>query len=65
MKLEFIELTATDDSKILVNPIHIGIVESHKNGSILIMNLIHYSIPKKVKESYEQIKLLLATSTNT
>ena len=65
MKLEFIELTATDDTKILVNPVHIGIVEPHKNGSILIMNLIHYSIPKKVKESYEQIKLLLATSTNT
>ena len=63
MKLEFIELTATDDTKILVNPVHIGIVEPHKNGSILIMNLTHYSLPKKVKESYEQIKLLINSNS--
>ena len=59
MNLKFIELTTTDDSKFLVNPIHIGIIEPHKTGSNLLLNLEHYSLPRKVKESYEEIKLLL------
>jgi hypothetical protein len=65
MKCEFIELTATDDSKILINVFYIGWVEANKNGSTITFNMIHYSLPKKVKESYEAVKLLLDTSKNS
>jgi hypothetical protein len=59
MKNFFIELTDTDDIKILFNVYHIAWIEPGKNGSSLKSNLVNYSMPKKVKESYEEIKSLI------
>lgn len=59
MKNCFIELTDSDDTKILLNVNHIAWIEPGKNGSILKSNLVNYSMPKKVKESYEEIKSLI------
>ena len=59
MKNCFIELTDTDDIKILFNIYHIAWIEPGKNGSVLKSNLVNYSMPKKVKESYEEIKSLI------
>jgi hypothetical protein len=61
MKNCFIELTDTDDVKILLNVNHIAWIEATKNGSSLKSNLVNYSLPKKVKESYEEIKALIKT----
>jgi hypothetical protein len=59
MKNLFIELTDTDDMKILLNVLHIAWVEPNKNGATIKSNLVNYSLPKKVKESYEQVKELI------
>jgi hypothetical protein len=59
MKYPFIELTETNDSKILINFLHIGWIEPNKDGSKIIFNLVNYSLPKKVKESFEEIKSLI------
>jgi hypothetical protein len=59
MKYPFIELTGTDDEKILINAIHIGWIEPNKSGSKIIFNISNYSLPKKVKESYEVVRSLL------
>ena len=56
MKNIFIELTDTDDVKILFNVMHIAWVEPVKNGCSIKSNMVNYSIPKKVKESYDEIK---------
>jgi hypothetical protein len=61
MKNIFIELTDTDNVKILLNVLHIAWIEPEKNGCSIKSNLEHYSFPKKVKESYEQIKSLIAS----
>ena len=61
MKNIFIELTAKDDSKILLNVMHIGWVEPDKNGSVIKSNMVHYSISTKVKESYEDVKAKIAS----
>lgn len=61
MKNIFIELTDTDDIKILINVLHIAWIEPGKSGSSIKSNLVHYSIPKKVKESYEEIKALISS----
>ncbi len=61
MKNIFIELTDTDDVKILLNVMHIAWIEPEKNGSSIKSNLEHYSFPKKVKESYGEIKSLIAS----
>jgi hypothetical protein len=61
MKCNFIELTGNDDSKILINIFHIGWVEPHKTGSIITFNMANNSMPKKVKESYENIKSLMSS----
>ena len=60
MKPNFIELTATDDSKFLMNVLHIGWIEANKTGSTITFIMVHYSLTKKVKESYEEIKALLS-----
>ena len=62
MKYPFIELTGTDDEKILINIIQIGWIEPNKSGSKIILNLVNYSLPKKVKESYETIRSLIGNS---
>lgn len=59
MKNIFIELTDTDDVKILLNVMHIAWIEPGKNGASVKSNLVHYSLPKKVKESYEEIKAMI------
>jgi len=59
MKNLFIELTDTDDSKILINVLHIAWVEPNKNGAVIKSNMVNYSLSKKIKESYDQIKELI------
>ncbi|HLP73202.1 MAG TPA: hypothetical protein VK155_09890 [Bacteroidales bacterium] len=59
MKNIFIELTNTDDVKILLNVMHIAWIEPLKNGASLKSNLVNYSLPYKVKESYDQIKEMI------
>lgn len=58
MKNNFIELTERDGTKILINAFHIGWIEPNKSGSTIIFNLVNYSLPKKVQESYDVIKAL-------
>jgi len=60
MKNLFIELTDSDGGKILLNVMHIAWIEADKNGSKLASNFVNYSFPKKVKESYEEIKARIA-----
>ncbi len=60
MKNIFIELTNTDDMKILFNVMHIAWIEPLKNGSSIKSNLVNYSLPQKVKESYDQIKAMIS-----
>jgi uncharacterized protein YlzI (FlbEa/FlbD family) len=59
MNSHFIELTEKDGSKILLNALHIGWIESNKTGSTITFNLVNYSFPKKVQESYETVKSLI------
>lgn len=59
MKNCFIELTDSDNLKILVNVYHIAWIEQGKNGAILKSNHVNYSLPMKVKESYEEVKSLI------
>lgn len=59
MKAQFIELTETNDSKFMINTLHIAWIEPHKGGSSIILNVPNYSFPKKVKETYEEIKALI------
>ena len=61
MKNIFIELTDTSDTKILLNVMHIAWIETGKNGVSIKSNLVNYSFPTKVKESYEQVKSLIAS----
>jgi len=60
MKNIFIELTDTNDTKILLNVMHIAWIDSGKNGVSIKSNLVRYSFPTKVKESFEQVKSLIA-----
>jgi hypothetical protein len=64
MKNCFIELTDNDDIKILMNVRHIAWIEPGKNGSVIKSNLVNYSMPKKVKESYEEIRSLIKALDN-
>ena len=59
MKCKFIELTERDDSKIFLNILHIGWIEPNKSGSTIWGNWVNNSLPRKVKESYEEIKSLI------
>lgn len=59
MKNFFVELTETDGNKILINVLHIAWIEPNKNGSTIKSNMENYSIPKKVKESYDEVKALI------
>jgi hypothetical protein len=61
MKNIFIELTDSNDTKILFNVMHIAWIDPGKNGVSIKSNLVHYSFPTKVKESYEQVKSLIAS----
>lgn len=59
MKGHFIELTESNDAKIMINVLHIAWIEPHKNGSSITFNIQNYSFPRKVKETYEEIKSLM------
>ncbi|MGE0076881.1 MAG: hypothetical protein AB7S48_03385 [Bacteroidales bacterium] len=59
MEYKFIELTEKDGTKIFLNTMHIAWVEPAKEGSSIVSNLVNYSFPKKVKESYEEVKALI------
>lgn len=59
MEPKFIELTTKDNEKILLNTLHIAWIEPNKSGSTIISNFVHYSLSKKVMESYDQIKALI------
>lgn len=61
MKHNFIELTETNGSKILINVLHIAWIEPDKDGSSIKSNFVNYSLPKRVKESYDEIKSLIAS----
>lgn len=56
MDPKFIEFTDKDDAKILINTFHIAWIEPNKNGSTITFNIPNQSFPKKVKETYEEIK---------
>jgi len=60
MKNLFIELTDQDDTKVLLNVFHIAWIEPGKTGAVIKSNFEHYSFPKKVKESYEEIRAKIA-----
>ncbi len=59
MECKFIELTEKDGSKILLNIMHIAWVEPTKEGSSIKSNLVNYSFPRNVRESYEEVKALI------
>ncbi len=61
MKNLFIELTGHNDSKLFINVMHIAWVEPNKEGARIFSNMVHNSLPVKVKESYDQVKSLIAT----
>ncbi|MCX6333755.1 MAG: hypothetical protein NT092_05555 [Bacteroidia bacterium] len=57
MKNFLIELTDSDDQKFLINVMHIVWIEPAKGGTSIRME--EYSFPKKVKESFDEIKALI------
>jgi hypothetical protein len=59
MKNIFIELTDTNDVKVLLNVMHIAWIEPDKNGTSIKSNMVNYSLPKKFKETYEEVKALI------
>jgi hypothetical protein len=59
MEAKFIELTSRDDEKFFINILHIAWIEPNKTGSTIISNFVHYSLSKKVKESYDEVKALI------
>lgn len=59
MRNKFIELTDRNGEKFLINVEHIAWIEPEKDGTSLKSNLVHYSIPRRVKESYEEVKALI------
>lgn len=59
MKNIFIELTDTNDGKVLLNVMHIAWIEPDKNGTSIKSNMVNYSLPKKFKESYEEVRSLI------
>ena len=61
MKNIFIELTNKDDSKILLNVLHIAWIEPDKSGTVIKSNMVNYSFATKVKESYDDVKALIAS----
>lgn len=59
MESKFIEVTEKDGSKIFLNVLHIAWVEPTKNGSSIKSNLVNYSLPRNVTESYDEVKALI------
>lgn len=59
MECKFIEVTEKNGTKILLNILHIAWIEPTKDGASIKSNLVNYSFPRNVKESYEEIKALI------
>ncbi|HNV51811.1 MAG TPA: hypothetical protein PLH91_02205 [Tenuifilaceae bacterium] len=59
MECKFIEVTEKNGTKILLNVLHIAWIEPTKDGASIKSNLVNYSFPRNVKESYEEIKALI------
>jgi hypothetical protein len=59
MEYKFIELTEKNGTKILLNTMHIAWVEPAKEGCSIKSNLVNYSFPRNIKESYEEVKALI------
>jgi len=57
----FIELTDSDDSKFSLNIMHIVLIEPNKNGTTIRSTIGDSFIQKKVKESYSEVKSMLAS----
>jgi|WetSurMetagenome_2_1015567.scaffolds.fasta_scaffold454290_2 hypothetical protein len=57
MKNIIIELTDQDDTKIMLNVTRIELIEPNKNGTSI--RIVNYSLAKKVKESYDQVKSII------
>ena len=65
MKNLFIEVTNSDNEKILLNVMHIAFIEANKGGTSIKSNLVNYSFPIKVKESYQEVKRMIDSLTST
>ena len=61
MKNNFIELTDQDGTKFTLNILHIVIIEPNKSGTTLQANRGDSFIQKKVKESYSEVKSIIAS----
>jgi uncharacterized protein YlzI (FlbEa/FlbD family) len=59
MECKFIEVTEKNGTKILLNVLHIAWIEPTKDGASIKSNLVNYSFPRNVKESYEEVKALI------
>jgi len=59
MRNTLIELTDSEGQKFLINVLKIVWIEPAKGGTSIRME--EYSFPKKVRESYEEIKALIKT----
>jgi|GEM_PF-1075386 hypothetical protein len=65
MKNIYVELTDSDGDKFLLNVLHVAWIEPNKKGGCIIKsNWLHNSLNRKVKESYEEIKALIASLDN-
>ncbi|MCX6330985.1 MAG: hypothetical protein NTZ85_15900 [Bacteroidia bacterium] len=61
MKNIFIELTGTDDEKFVFNVMHIAWIVPNKNGTTINSDLQYIGVPRKVKESYQEVRSLIAS----
>jgi len=62
MKNNFIELTNSDNQKVLVNILNISWIIPDKNTTIIFMNFVgrnNFALPIVVKEEYSLIKQLI------
>jgi hypothetical protein len=61
MKNIFIELTGTDDEKFIFNVMHIAWIIPNRNGTTINSDLQIITMPRKVKESYQEVRSLIAS----
>jgi len=59
MDYKFIEVTEKDGNKIFLNVMHIAWIEADKGGTSIKSNMVNYSFPRNVRESYETVKAMI------
>ncbi len=65
MKNIYIELTDSDGEKFLLNLLHVAWIEPDKKGGCLLKsNWVNNSLNRHVKESYEEVRALIASMDN-